>query len=89
MGVSPEVIGQKVKSIMNEMYQSMNRQFRTKTNFPSTEILQILLATVKVCVIMYQNVIKMENSLLFIFGEIWPKTMYYSTGTLTRFWSNF
>ena len=27
----------------------------------------------------------MENSLLFIFGEIWPKTMYYSTGTLAHF----
>ena len=25
----------------------------------------------------------MENSLLFIFGEIWPMTLYYSTGTLT------
>ena len=35
------------------------------------------------------NVIKMENSLLVIFDEIWPKTMYYSTGSLTRFWSNF
>ena len=46
--MSPEVIGQKVKSIMNEMFQSLNRQFRTKTDFPSTEILQILLATVKV-----------------------------------------
>ena len=32
--------------------------------------------------------IKMENSLLFIFGEIWLKSLYYSTGTLTRFWSN-
>ena len=31
----------------------------------------------------------MENSLLFIFDEIWPETMYYSTGTLARFWSNF
>ena len=31
----------------------------------------------------------MRNSLLFIFDEIWPETMYYSTGTLTRFWSNF
>ena len=33
--------------------------------------------------------IKMENSLLVIFGEIWSKSLYYSTGTLTRFWSNF
>ena len=23
----------------------------------------------------------MKNSLLFIFGEIWPKSLYYSTGT--------
>ena len=39
---------------------------------------------------MYQEKnIKMENSLLFIFGEIWPKSLYYSTGTLTQFWSNF
>ena len=30
----------------------------------------------------------MENSLLFIFGEIWPNTLYYSTGTLAQFWSN-
>ena len=29
----------------------------------------------------------MKNSLLFIFDEIWPKTMYYSTGTFTRFYS--
>ena len=27
----------------------------------------------------------MENSLLVIFGEIWPKSLYYSTGTLARF----
>ena len=31
----------------------------------------------------------MKNSLLVIFGEIWPTTLYYSTGTLTRFLSNF
>ena len=30
----------------------------------------------------------MANSLLVIFDEIWPETMYYSTGTLTRFLSN-
>ena len=29
----------------------------------------------------------MKNSLLVIFGEIWPRTMYYSTGTLARFLS--
>ena len=31
----------------------------------------------------------MENSLLFIFDEIWPEIMYYSTGTLAGFWSKF
>ena len=31
----------------------------------------------------------MKNSHLAIFGEIWPETMYYSTGTLARFLSNF
>ena len=36
-----------------------------------------------------ENLIKMENSLLVNFDEIWPETMYYSTGTLARFWSNF
>ena len=30
----------------------------------------------------------MENSLLAIFDEIWPMTLYY-TEALTRFWSNF
>ena len=30
----------------------------------------------------------MENSLPLIFGKIWPKSLYYSTGTLARFWSN-
>ena len=28
----------------------------------------------------------MKNPLLFIFGKIWPKSLYYySTGTFTRF----
>ena len=27
----------------------------------------------------------MENSLLVIFGEIWPMTLYYSTGCLARY----
>ena len=29
----------------------------------------------------------MENSVLAIFDEIWPMTLYYSTDTLTKFWS--
>ena len=31
----------------------------------------------------------MKNSLLVIFDEIWPKSLYYSTWSLTRFLSNF
>ena len=31
----------------------------------------------------------MENCLLAIFDEIWSKTLYYSTGCLTRFLSKF
>ena len=31
----------------------------------------------------------MENSLLVIFAKIWPMTLYYSTGTLTRYLSSF
>ena len=31
----------------------------------------------------------MENSLLANFDEIWPMTLYYSTGSLTQFLSNF
>ena len=30
----------------------------------------------------------MEISRLVKFDEIWPKSLYYSTGTLARFWSN-
>ena len=31
----------------------------------------------------------MENSLLAIFDEIWPKSLYYSTGTLGQYLSNY
>ena len=31
----------------------------------------------------------MEISLLVIFDEIWPKTLYYSTWSLAQFLSNF
>ena len=31
----------------------------------------------------------MENSLLDNFDEIWSKTMYYSTGSLAQFLSNY
>ena len=58
-----------------------------KSNFDRN---QLKLSTQHKYMYMYQKKnIKMENSLLFIFDEIWPKTMYYSTGTFTQFWSNF
>ena len=31
----------------------------------------------------------MENSLLAIYDEIWPTSLYYSTGTLGQFLSNY
>ena len=31
----------------------------------------------------------MKKSLEVNFDEIWLKTLYYSTGSLARFWSNF
>ena len=34
------------------------------------------------------KIIKIENFSLVIFGKIWPKFLYYSTGTLARFWNN-
>ena len=33
---------------------------------------------------MYQKLTKMENSLLVNFEKIWPKTLCYSTGTLSN-----
>ena len=36
-----------------------------------------------------EKIIKMENSHLVIFDEIWPTTLYYSTGCLARLLSNF
>ena len=47
-----------------------------------------ILQNIRTCICI-RKIIKMENSLLFIFGEIWPKSLYYSTGTLARFLSNF
>ena len=31
----------------------------------------------------------MENSLIAIYDEIWPKSLYYTTGTLGQFLSNY
>ena len=58
-----------------------------KSNFDQN---QLRLSAQHKYMYMYQkNVIIMENSFLAIFDKIWLMTMYYSTGFLARFWSNF
>ena len=58
-----------------------------KSNFDRN---QLKLSTQCKNMYMYQKkIIKMKNSHLDIFDEIWPTTLYYSTGCLARFWSNF
>ena len=52
------------------------------------EISSKLKCNISTCILyVSEKIIKMENSLLVIFDEIWPETMYYSTETLTRFLS--
>ena len=46
------------------------------------------LRNISTCICIRKNY-KMENCHFFKFGEIWPATLYYSTGTLARFLSNF
>ena len=59
-----------------------------KSNFDQNQLkFSTLNKNKHVCV--SEKIIKMENSHLAIFGEIWPETMYYSTGTLAQFLSNF
>ena len=50
---------------------------------------QLKISTQHKYMYVYKKIIKMENSLLVIFDEIWSKSLYYSTGSLARFWSNF
>ena len=51
-----------------------------KSNF---DLNQLKLSTQHKYMYMYQKkIIKMEKSLLANFDEIWPKSLYYSTGTL-------
>ena len=48
-GAGPrEDVGTKVKSIMNQAYQMMAAQFKTKDSYESKEILSIIVAIVKV-----------------------------------------
>ena len=44
---------------------------------------------INTCICISENVIKMEKSHLVIFDEIWPMTMYCSTGCSARFLNNF
>ena len=58
-------------------------QIREKSNFDWN---QLKLSTQHKYMYMYQKkIIKMENSLLVIFDENWPNSLYYSTGTLAKF----
>ena len=56
-----------------------------KSNFDQN---QLKISTQHKKMYMYQKKnIKMENSLLVIFHEILPRTLYYSTVCFVRFWS--
>ena len=57
-----------------------------KSNFDQN---QLKVSTQHKYMYVSEKIIKMENSLLANFDEIWPMTLYYSTGTLTQFLSNF
>ena len=63
-------------------------KFRKKLNFNQNQFK--LKNNIRTCTcICIRKIYKKWNSPVAIFHEIWPKTMYYSTGTFTRFWSNF
>lgn len=47
-GLSEEVVGQRVKSIMNHTYQTMSNKLKVKEEFERPEVLSILLSTIKV-----------------------------------------
>ena len=46
--VGEEEVGKRVKSIMNHTYQIMAERLKTKEEFPRSEVLSLLLATIKV-----------------------------------------
>ena len=52
------------------------------------EICSNFLHNIRTCICI-KKIIEMENSLLANFDEIWSKSLYYSTGSLARFLSNF
>ena len=81
--------GKKAWAIVQGICSNFGATFKInkKSNFDRN---QLKLSTQHKHMYMYQEKnIKMENSLLVIFDDIWPETLYYSTGTLTRFLSNF
>ena len=62
-------------------------KIRKKSNFDQN---QLKLSIQHKYLYMYEKkIIKMENSLLVFFDENWPKSLYYSTGNLAQFLSNF
>ena len=63
-------------------------KIRKKSNFDQNQ-LKLFTQHKYMYVCVSEKIIKKKNSLLFNFDEIWPKTLYYSTGTFARFWSNF
>ena len=80
--------GKKAWAIVQGIWSNFGAtlKIRKKSNFDQN---QLKVSTQHKYMYMYQEKnIKMENSLLVIFDEIWPETLYYSTGSLARFLSN-
>ena len=79
----------------NTLYYSTGTLARFLSNFENMLCRKFELIPIKIGfftkghVYVSENLIKVENSLLVNFDEIWPNTLYYSTGTLARFLSNF
>ena len=65
----------------SELIYGVTLKIHKKSNFDWN---QLKLGAQHKSMYMYQKKnIKMKNSLLVIFGEIWPNPLYYSTVTLT------
>lgn len=47
-GLSEEEVGRRVKSIMNHTYQTMSSKLKVKEEFERSEVLSLLLSTIKV-----------------------------------------
>ena len=72
------------------LYYSTGTFARIWSNFKNLNLIGMssnFLRNISTCICIKKN-IKIENSLLLSFGEIWPKSLYYSTGTFAQIWSN-